>query len=36
MFLSVMSFMEGKSVHEAIERVQVAFWPIYLRGGLLL
>ncbi|CED82026.1 Peroxisomal membrane protein MPV17 and related proteins [Phaffia rhodozyma] len=35
MFLSVMSLMEGKTVHEAIERVQVGFWPIYLSGGVL-
>lgn len=25
--------MEGHTVHEAIEKVQVGFWPVYIRGA---
>jgi hypothetical protein len=33
MFFSVMSLMEGHSAHEAVEKVQVGFWPAYVRGA---
>lgn len=35
MFFSMMSLMEGSSVHEAVERVQVGFLPTYIRGAFV-